>query len=161
MLLEIRYFAEMNTQDYFKQLQTAPIDNGLQYWESGKGQTLLFLHGALCNGFTFRKIITALSNSFHCIALHLPIGGHHIPLSRNAQLSPTGIAGLIGAFMRFKNIAQVHIVANDTGGAYAQVFAALHADKIASLILSNCEADDVFPPPKFAYLRYAVRIPGF
>jgi pimeloyl-ACP methyl ester carboxylesterase len=147
--------------NYFEQLQTAPIDKGLHYWESGSGPTLLFLHGALSNGFTFRKILADLSSSFHCIALHLPLGGHHIPLSSDLDLSPSGIADLIAAFIQFKNIQQVHLVGNDTGGAYAQVFAAIYPEKTASLILSNCEVEDVFPPAKFAYLKYAVRLPGF
>lgn len=151
----------MNTQDYFKQLQTAPVDKGLQYWESGRGRTLLFLHGALSNGATFRKVLPELSTNFHCIALHLPLGGHHIPLSKKAVLSPAGISGLIAAFMQFKGITQAYIVANDTGGAYAQVFTAAYPEMVAGLLLSNCEVADVFPPPRFVYLRYAVKIPGF
>lgn len=152
----------MQFETYFKHLQTAPVDNGLHYWEQGCGTpTLLFLHGALGNGFTFRKVITELSNHFHCLVLHLPLGGHHIPLSPSADLSPQGIAGMIFSFLRFKDIDKVHIVANDTGGAYAQVFTATYPDMVGTLILSNCEVKDVFPPPKFAYLKYAVRIPGF
>ncbi|MNJ86407.1 Tropinesterase [compost metagenome] len=151
----------MKTTDYFGQLKTAPVDRGLTYWESGSGETLLFLHGALSNGFTFRKILPELSQSFHCIALDLPLGGHHIPLSNHAELSPAGIAELIRKFLDFKKISRVTIIANDTGGAYAQVFASLHPELVSSLILSNCEVMDVFPPPKFAYLTHAVKIPGF
>lgn len=152
----------MQFETYFKHLQTAPVDNGLHYWEQGCGTpTLLFLHGALGNGFTFRKVITELSNHFHCLVLHLPLGGHHIPLSPSADLSPQGIAALICSFLQFKGLSQVHIVANDTGGAYAQVFTAIYPDMVSSLILSNCEVKDIFPPPKFAYLKHAVRVPGF
>lgn len=148
-------------EQYFGNLQTAPVDNGIQYWEKGKGQTLLFLHGALSNGYTWRKILPALSESFHCIALHLPLGGHHISLSNHADLTPSGIADLICRFLKTKEIGQVVIVANDTGGAYAQVFASLYPEMTDSLVLSNCEVTDYFPPPQFVYLRYAVRIPGF
>lgn len=151
----------MKRADYFGQLKTAPVDRGLTYWEAGSGQTVLFLHGALSNGFTFRKILPELSESFHCIALDLPLGGHHIPLSREAVLTPAGIAGLIKEFLQVQQITQVTIVANDTGGAYAQVFASLYPDLVSALILSNCEVMDVFPPPKFAYLTRAVKIPGF
>lgn len=151
----------MKSEDYFRQLKIAPIDQGLNYWENGNGQVLLFLHGALSNGFTFRKILPELSCSFHCIALHLPLGGHQIPLSKDVVLSPSGIAVLIKKFLEFKKIDQVTIFANDTGGAYAQVFTSLYPDMVASLILSNCEVMDVFPPPKFTYMKYAVRIPGF
>lgn len=151
----------MNNETYFTQLQTAPIARGLHYWEKGSGPTLLFLHGALSNGFTFRKILPELSLNFHCITLHLPLGGHQIPVGKTNSLSPSGITALIRDFLHYKGINQVTIFANDTGGAYAQIFTARYPDVVASLVLSNCEVMDVFPPPKFAYLRYAVRILGF
>lgn len=142
-------------------MKVAPVDKGLHYWESGSGPVLIMLHGALANGFTFRKMLADLSRSFRCIALHLPLGGHHIPLSKAADLSPRGIAAMMAAFMELKGIGQAHFLANDTGGAYVQVFTSVYPEKVASLILSNCEVDNVFPPPRFVYLRYAVRVPGF
>lgn len=151
----------MSYKNYAEQLQIAPINRGLHYVEYGNGPTLLFLHGALSNGFTFRKVLSGLSNSFHCIALDLPLGGHSIPLSDDAVLSPSGIAGLVAEFIDFKKVKKVHLIANDTGGAYAQIFAASYPEMVASLTLSNCEVKEVFPPAKFVYLRYAVRIPGF
>ncbi len=151
----------MTHQHYFEHLQVAPVNNGLHYRTEGQGQTLLFLHGALANGYTFRKILPALSRHYRCITLHLPLGGHHIPLSRDTDLSPPGIADLIRDFMVSLEIEQAVLIANDTGGAYAQVFAAVYPEMVTSLILSNCEVTDVFPPSRFIYLRYAARIPGF
>jgi pimeloyl-ACP methyl ester carboxylesterase len=37
-------------------------------------------------------------------------------------------------------------VANDTGGAIAQVFAARHPERLASLTLTNCDTDGNMPP---------------
>ncbi len=37
-------------------------------------------------------------------------------------------------------------VANDTGGAVSQVFAAGHAERLHTLTLTNCEAHDNMPP---------------
>jgi pimeloyl-ACP methyl ester carboxylesterase len=146
---------------YAQSLRTAPLDNGLQYWEAGEGPVLIFLHGALSNGYTWRKVLPALSQSFRCIALHLPLGAHRIALSTSVDLSPKGIAGLLHDFVAYKKIDSFTLVANDTGGAYAQVYASLYPKAINGMILSNCEVQDVFPPPAFVYMRYAVRIPFF
>lgn len=158
---KLLYFVTMTFDEYAVQLKIAPAGKKLQYWEGGNGPVLMLLHGALANGFTFRKMLADLTRSFRCIALHLPLGGHHIPLGRDADLSPKGIAELMTAFMEFTGIKEAHFLANDTGGAYAQVFATAYPEKVLSLILSNCEVDNVFPPPRLVYLRYAVRVPGF
>ncbi len=140
---------------------TAPVGNGIEYFEEGQGKPLLFLHGALSNRNTWRKILPLLAPGYRCIAPSLPLGGHRIPAGKDADLSPLGIAGLIGAFMTSLGIEKAVLIANDTGGAYAQVFASLYPERVEKLVLSNCEGLDVFPPAKFSYLKTAVRIPGF
>jgi pimeloyl-ACP methyl ester carboxylesterase len=44
----------------------------------------------------------------------------------------------------------VDLVANDTGGAIAQVFAARHPERLRTLTLTNCEVHDNLPPEEFA-----------
>ena len=44
---------------------------------------------------------------------------------------------------------QVDLVANDTGGAVAQVFAARYPERIRTLTLTNCDVHDNFPPEAF------------
>ncbi|WP_126972675.1 alpha/beta fold hydrolase [Gynurincola endophyticus] len=146
---------------YSEQLKIAPLDNGISYWEKGNGPVLLFLHGALGNGYTWRKILPELSQHFRCIAIHLPLGGHQIALSKQTDLSPAGISRLLNDFVEYLKLDRFTIVANDTGGAYAQVFASLYPQRIRGMILSNCEVKKVFPPASFVYLRYAVHIPYF
>ncbi len=41
-------------------------------------------------------------------------------------------------------------MANDTGGAVAQIVAARHPERIRTLTLTNCETHDNVPPPSFA-----------
>jgi pimeloyl-ACP methyl ester carboxylesterase len=43
----------------------------------------------------------------------------------------------------------VDVVANDTGGAIAQVFAARYPQRIRTLTLTNCDVHDNFPPEAF------------
>ncbi len=142
-------------------LYTAPVFEGIHYTDEGQGTTILFLHGTLTNSMTWRKMIPFLSSEYRCIAVNLPLGGHAIPLSSIKDYSPIGLARLIDKLLTFLGIGKIVVVANDTGGVYAQVYTALFPDKVSGLILSNCEGLDVFPPLKFAYLKYAVWIPGF
>jgi len=139
----------------------AKIKDGIQYIDEGKGIPILFIHGTLSNSNTWRKVIPELSKKYRCIAIDLPIGSHFVPMSDHVNLSPIGIANIIKEFVQYLNIDKVIIVANDTGGAYAQIFASIYPENIEKLILSNCEAMDVFPPSKFKYLIEAVKIPGF
>nr|WP_246860044.1 alpha/beta hydrolase [Rhodococcus opacus] len=46
-------------------------------------------------------------------------------------------------------LSKVDVVANDTGGAVAQIFAARHPDMLSSLTLTNCETHDNVPPKAF------------
>ena len=46
-------------------------------------------------------------------------------------------------------LAQVDLVANDTGGAVGQVFAARYPERIRTLTLTNCDVHDNFPPEAF------------
>jgi pimeloyl-ACP methyl ester carboxylesterase len=48
------------------------------------------------------------------------------------------------------DLAQVDLIAHDTGGAIAQLFAARHPDRLRTLTLTNCDTQDNLPPEAFA-----------
>ena len=135
--------------------------NIIEYQDFGTGLPMLFIHGAFSCGKTWRKVIPKLSENFHCIVPEWPFGGHKIPISNELDFTPTGIADLIAKFLRALNLKLIIIVANDTGGAYAQIFTAANRDKVSHLILSNCEGFEVFPPKKFQSLKNMVKVPGY
>ena len=41
------------------------------------------------------------------------------------------------------------LVGNDSGGGIAQIFAALHPERVRSLTLTDCDAQDNWPPEAF------------
>ena len=45
-------------------------------------------------------------------------------------------------------IDKVDLVANDSGGAIAQIFAAKNPARLSSLVLTNCDVHDNWPPPQ-------------
>lgn len=135
--------------------------NRIRYRDEGRGPVLLLLHGTLINGATWRQVIGPLSQHFRCIAPDLPLGGQELAVTDDTDLSPPGIAALLEDFVRALGLSSFTLLGNDTGGAYAQVYAARHPQRVDALILSSCDALDVFPPVHFASLQSAVRIPGY
>ena len=72
-----------------------------------------------------------------------------------------GIIQLLLAFLDHLALEQVVLISNDTGGAYAQVFTAQHPERVAGLVLSNCDCLDVFPPKNFASLQKMINLPSY
>jgi len=135
--------------------------NIIEYNEYGKGQPIIFIHGAFSNSNTWRKVLPELSKNYHCIIPEWPFGGHRIPILEELDFTPTGIANLIAKVIVALNLQEVIIIANDTGGAYAQVFASIYKEKVSRLILSNCEGYEIFPPKKFQSLKNMAKVSGY
>lgn len=143
-------------------MKKAFIDAGIiQYHEHGNGPAVVFLHGTLSNSNTWRKVVPLMSAHFHCIVPDLPLGAHAIPLHPAADLSPEGIAVLLKQFLDQLGIKQAIIIGNDTGGAYAQIFAMMYPASLSALVLCNSDALEIFPPKAFSLLQTGVNIPGF
>jgi len=45
-------------------------------------------------------------------------------------------------------IGKIDLIANDSGGAIAQIFAAHYPERLNSLVLTNCDVHDGWPPPQ-------------
>jgi pimeloyl-ACP methyl ester carboxylesterase len=132
----------------------------IHYRESGEGEPIVFLHGLLVDGRLWRKVTPLLEDRFRCIVPDLPLGSHTIPMSPDADLSPPGLAKIVDGFLEALDLEKVTLVANDTGGAIAQITAANHPERIGRLTLTNCDAFENFLPPAFRPLQWSARVPG-
>jgi pimeloyl-ACP methyl ester carboxylesterase len=132
----------------------------VRYEEVGEGPTVLFLHGLLVSHRVWRGVIPALSAECRCIAPDLPLGSHELPLAAWTDLSPPGLADLVAEFLDALQLREVIVVANDTGGAIAQILVARHPDRVAGLVLTSCDAFNNFLPPLFRYLQVLGWVPG-
>lgn len=133
----------------------------LEYLDVGHGPVLLLLHGTLANSHNWRAVLPELSKSYRCIVPNLPLGGHRLPLKPDADLSAVGICHLLVDFLDELNLDSIAILSNDTGGAYAQIFCAKYPTRVTAMVLTNCDAFEVFPPKPFASLPKMIKIPGY
>ena len=132
----------------------------IRYRDSGEGPPIVFMHGLLVDGRLWRKVTPLLEGSHRCIVPDLPLGSHSVPMNPDADLSPPGLAQLVADFLAALDLEDVTLVANDTGGAIAQVTVAHHPERIGRLVLTNCDAFENFLPPMFRPLQWAARVPG-
>src|SRR5438445_5702366 len=120
---------QFSTEPY----QYAATDFGnIAYRETGSGPTAVFVHGVFVNGHLWDPLIERLAGIRRCIALD--ILAHGATGARSDQdLSFDAQAAMLAAFCDVMKLDQVDVIANDSGGGIAQIFAATHPRRIRSL----------------------------
>jgi pimeloyl-ACP methyl ester carboxylesterase len=119
---------------------------------------VVFVHGFLSDGRLWAPVAELLAaQGVRSYAPDWPLGAHHIALPPDADQSPQGVAKQVVAFLDALGLDDVTLVGNDTGGALCQFLIDIDASRIGRLVLTNCDAFDVFPPtpfkPVFALLK--------
>jgi pimeloyl-ACP methyl ester carboxylesterase len=126
----------------------------------GEGLVVVLVHGAFVSGSLWRDVVGPLSEHARVVVPELPLGSHEVPLRPDADLTPPGVARLIADFLAALDLREVTLVGNNTGGAMCQLVATLHGERLARLVLTNCDAYENFLPPAFRYVQLLARIPG-
>jgi pimeloyl-ACP methyl ester carboxylesterase len=141
-------------------LKTLQLPQGpVQYLERGQGQSIVFVHGLMVDNQLWLPIVSELSQGLRCIVPNWPLGAHAMPMVPTANLSVMGMTRLIADLMDALDLRDVILVGNDTGGALAQMVCAHFPERIAGVVLTTCDAYDVFPPPAFAFLKWLGHAP--
>src|SRR5262249_59451163 len=115
------------------------------YIDVGSGRPALFVHGVGTSGLLWRNVIGALKGERRCIALDLPLHGR-TPVRPGQDLSLTGHAKVVEDFCAALDLTGVDLVANDTGGAVAQIVAAHPPERPGTLTPAHI-ADPGHRPP--------------
>ena len=137
--------SEMERLDKYRseiQTKSGPasyIDTG------GPGRPVLLVHGVGSSSYLWRNVIAELDGERRCVAFDLPLHGH-TPAAPGQDFTLPGLARFIAGGCDALGLADIDVVANDTGGAVTQVFAANHPERLHTLTLTNCEAHDNVPP---------------
>ncbi|MGW4844017.1 alpha/beta fold hydrolase [Nocardia brasiliensis] len=132
----------------------------IRYHETGEGPPVVFVHGLLVNADLWRNVVPGIAAAgYRCLAPDWPLGAHSIPVP-DADLTPTGVADLIAAFLERLDLTDVTIVANDTGGAITQVLMTRHPARIGRVVLAAVDSYEGFLPAPFTALGWLGWVPG-
>ncbi|MDQ3135342.1 MAG: alpha/beta fold hydrolase, partial [Acidobacteriota bacterium] len=118
------------------------------YVERGRGPAALFVHGYPLNGFQWRGALERLHAYRRCIAPDL-LGMGFTQTPEGQTISPATQATMLAMLLDALRINAVDLVANDSGGAVAQLFLAKYPRRVRTLLLTNCDVDENSPPPQF------------
>src|SRR5215831_10817472 len=131
----------------------------IAYTEQGTGPVALFVHGVLLNGHLWRHQLEQMSDTRRCIAIDLLAHGA-TEIAGDQDVSVTANAKMLAQFLDGLKVDQVDLVGNDSGGGIAQIFAALHPERVRSLTLTDCDAHDNWPPEAFKPFLEMVKAGG-
>src|SRR6202045_4132495 len=120
----------------------------VSYLEQGSGPVALFVHGILLNSYLWRHQLAGLSDIRRCIAVDLLAHGD-TEIAPDQDVSVTANAKMLKEVLDALKIDRVDLVGNDSGGGIAQIFAALNPERVRTLTLTNCDAQDNWPPEAF------------
>jgi pimeloyl-ACP methyl ester carboxylesterase len=121
----------------------------ISYLDVGEGPTALFVHGVFTNALFWRNVLADTAARRRCIAIDLPAHGQ-TATTESWDLSLGGLAQALVALCDAIDAGRVDLVANDTGGAVAQIFAATNPQRLRSVTLTNCDTQGNIPPTDFA-----------
>src|SRR5215472_4988470 len=123
------------------------ISGRIALFERGEGPVALFIHGVPLNGYHWRAVIQRVQHRRRCIAIDL-MGLGYTDIGPAQDVSFTAQAHMIAEVIDALGIKKMDMVGNDSGGAVAQIFAANFPDRLTSLVLTNCDVHDGWPPPQ-------------
>jgi pimeloyl-ACP methyl ester carboxylesterase len=116
---------------------------------SAAAPVAIFLHGLPLNGFQWRGAIARLSSQRRCLAPDF-LGLGYTETRPDQDLAPVTQADMIDAVLDALSIETADVIANDSGGAVAQLIAARHPARVRTLLLTNCDAHTNSPPKAMA-----------
>lgn len=118
----------------------------IAYVERGAGDAALFLHGFPLNGFQWRGALERLSAHRRCLAPDF-LGMGYTEVADGQSVAPAAQVAMLVALLDALSIPAVDLIANDSGGAVAQLLVTRHTERVRTLLLTNCDTEHDSPPP--------------
>jgi haloalkane dehalogenase len=117
----------------------------IAYIDRGKGQPVLLLHGFPLSSFQWRGVIDRLAGTRRCVAPD-SMGLGYTEVAAGQGITPADQVQMITTFLDRLGLEKVDVIANDSGGAVAQLFLVAHPQRVRSLLLTNCDVEPDSPP---------------
>ncbi|HKE93580.1 MAG TPA: alpha/beta hydrolase [Povalibacter sp.] len=118
----------------------------IAYVERGTGDAALFLHGFPLNSFQWRGQLERLSPYRRCIAPDFMALGY-TEVAEGQSVAPVAQVEMLAALLDSLAVSSVDLVANDSGGAVAQLFVLRYPQRVRTMLLTNCDVEPDSPPP--------------
>ncbi|WP_338863167.1 alpha/beta hydrolase [Myxococcus stipitatus] len=118
----------------------------IAYIERGTGEAALFLHGFPLNSFQWRGAIERLSPYRRCVAPDF-MGLGYTEVAEGQSYAPDEQVKMLVELMDRLSIQSADVIANDSGGAIAQLLVTRHPERVRTLLLTNCDVESECPPP--------------
>jgi len=128
----------------------------IAYIDRGSGRPTLLLHGFPLSSFQWRGVIDRLSTSRRCLAPDM-MGLGYTEVADGQSVTPASQAQMIATLLDRLNVNQVDLIANDSGGAVAQLFLVAHPERVRTLLLTNCDVETDSPPAAVVPIIEAAR----
>jgi pimeloyl-ACP methyl ester carboxylesterase len=148
------------SQFYFSvPLQKTAIGANAYAWRKfGSGPALVLIHGFPLSGYTWRKVLPALSQKFTCYVPDTP-GLGETEWSEATDFTWHGQAQGFKALIDSWRLERYHLMAHDSGGTFARCLALLDPGRVARLALINTEMPG-HRPPWIPLYQALMHVPG-
>lgn len=113
--------------------------------ERGRGPVAVYLHGFPLNAWHWRHQLHALADIRRGIAIDL-MGLGHTKIDADQDLRFSTQADMVLATLDAMGINEFDLIGNDSGGGIAQLIVARAPERVRSLVLSNADVHDNWPP---------------
>ncbi|CAM3616740.1 alpha/beta fold hydrolase [Tsukamurella ocularis] len=132
-------------------LPTGTVDFHVYGPETSDRPPVLFVHGAVVDLQLWDRVAGALGAAGHrCWSVTWPLGSHRIACPDAVADGPRGVARMVADFIEDQGLQGCTLVGNDTGGAICQFLLHERPELIGRVVLTDCDAFEVFPPQPFA-----------
>lgn len=140
------------------ELPIGPVDYRTFGPDTAGAPVAVFVHGFLVNGTLWDPVAEGLAaDGVRCIVADWPLGAHRTPADPDTELSPVAIAEAVLALLEALDLHDVALVGSDTGGGLCQLALRSNSQRVGSLVLTNCDAFEQFPPRYFVPLFLLAR----
>jgi len=102
------------------------------YCEEGDGEAIVLLHGLFGALSNFNELISYFSPRYKVVIPLLPLFELEVD-----QTTVMGMVDYLDAFMRFKNLKQVHLIGNSLGGHIVQLYYLRSPGKAKTMTLTG------------------------
>jgi pimeloyl-ACP methyl ester carboxylesterase len=136
--------------DYARMRRYLPLAQGrIAYIDEGQGPAALFLHGFPLSSYQWRSAIARLKGYRRCLAPD-SLGLGFTEVAEGQGVAPVDQVEMLAAFLDTLGVENVDLIANDSGGAVAQLFVLRYPRRVRTLLLTNCDVEPDSPPPALA-----------